>query len=514
MKSKTGIIAVNFSAILFTLLFYKQATGVNLLIFEILYFCWLAVSRQVDFRNRNMLVFGSLLLLTALFTVITHSVFSYVIHYLALLVFVGILIYPEAKSLISITGISFLNIGGAQKKFLEHLSEYGIKGSRIASLFKRGMIFLFPVIIILAFIIIYRNSNPWFDGVVTNILKHIGNWINLIFKDFDFMIIVTFLIGLLISNILLLRWNNRKIIEKDSSAADTLERRKSGKQHHFKPNGLKNEYRAGVFLLSALNILILVMNVMDIYWVWFHFTWNGQYLKQFVHEGTYLLILSILISIFLILYYFRKNINFYSKNSLLKILSYLWLAQNTILALSVGIRNFWYIYYYALAYRRIGVIIFLVLTLFGLYSVFMKVLRRKSSFYLFRVNALAIYLVLVISSAINWDTLIARYNFSHADRSFLHLDYVASLSDEALPYLDHPLAELKRIDTVQKKNFPNEKVIYMKPDTYFSIIENRKVFFKKKWESKGIMSWNLPEYLAYKNMFGKQENSLGMLFLP
>ena len=74
----------------------------------------------------------------------------------------------------------------------------------------------------------------------------------------------------------------------------------------------------------------------------------------------------ILISIIISLYLFRGNQNFYKKSVLLKKLALAWLAQNVILAFSVGIRNVHYIEHYALAHKRIGVFFFLLATIIGL----------------------------------------------------------------------------------------------------------------------------------------------------
>ena len=200
------------------------------------------------------------------------------------------------------------------------------------------------------------------------------------------------------------------------------------------------------------------------------------------------------------LYYFRNNLNFYTGNRLLKYLCYVWLIQNSVLAISVAIRNFRYIQYFSLAYKRIGVVLFLILVIYGLYSVLVKVMKSKSSFYLLRRNAYLLYVVLVISSIVNWDKIIVRYNFAHSDNSFLHLNYMATLSDQVLPELEKSLDELKAIDLIQKKKFPFEQR-FMTPERYREIIGERRLLFKKKWESKGILSWNLPEYLAYKKIF-------------
>jgi hypothetical protein len=72
-----------------------------------------------------------------------------------------------------------------------------------------------------------------------------------------------------------------------------------------------------------------------------------------------MLILSILLSLGILIYYFRSNQNFYPKNGFLKAAAYLWLVQNAVLSVSVLIRCGYYISEYGLAYKRIGVVIFL-----------------------------------------------------------------------------------------------------------------------------------------------------------
>jgi hypothetical protein len=56
-----------------------------------------------------------------------------------------------------------------------------------------------------------------------------------------------------------------------------------------------------------------------------------------VHEGTYLLILCILMAMGVLLWFFRGNLNFLPDNERLRWLAHLWLAQNAMLALSVGV---------------------------------------------------------------------------------------------------------------------------------------------------------------------------------
>ncbi len=500
MTNKQHLAIVLLSAIIITALFHNQSPGLNVLIYETCLFIWLAVSTSFRFTGLNRIVCSIGVLSTALFSVLTNSPFSIFLNLLSGFIFVGILIYPEAKSLLHTFGLSASNILSSQLRFVRELSELNFNNKKLDRTIKIMKIFIIPVLIIFIFIAIYRNANPVFDNLMVSIDSFLGDSLQFLFKDFDFTIIVTFLIGLLFSSFILLRTSNRKIEQSDRESTELLTRDRVRHSSSFRFTSLKNEYKAGVFLLIVLNSILLVLNAIDINWVWFNFQWDGQFLKQFVHEATDLLILSIFISLALVLFYFRRNLNFYQGNTLLKVLTYIWLFQNAILAVSVGIRNFWYINYFALAHKRIGVIIFLVLTMYCIYTIYIKVKERKSAFYLFKSNAFAFYVVLVVSSFINWESFIVNYNFRNADKSYLDLGCLEDFPDQCLADLDKPLSELSRIDTIQKAKFSFVKT-NRTPEKYHSIIEKRKQEFKKRWESQGVLSWNLPEYLAYQELF-------------
>lgn len=497
MEKKRTILIILLSIIIFTFLFHRQSLGLNLLIFELFVFCLLIFTRQFHFRGKYPITIGLGVLFSAVIYVINYSAFALVMNIIMGFIFIGVLIYPKAKSLLSSLGLSFLNLFNSQAGLIKMITTSELRGKSIGKRLLRLSIFIIPIIIIIIFIAIYSNSNPVFN----DLLKDIGSYINVnitsIFKHFDSLILLTILLGLLISNFIWIRISNKHIVDMDDQSGDTLT---SGQEDISNKKSVKNEYRSGIFLFLVLNIILLVLNLTDINWVWLNFEWEGQYLKQFVHEGTYLLILSILISMALVLFYFRGAINFFTNNKLLKYLSIIWLAQNAFLALSVAIRNFWYIEYFSLAYKRIGVFIFLLIVLYGLYTIVIKVLKKKSALYLLRKNIFAVLIVLLFSSFFNWDIIIAKYNFKHSDESFLHLNFMAKLSDKTLPYLDIPLAELNSIELLQKQQFPFAEE-FMSPNEYRYIINNRKLEFKEKWEAKTFLSWNLAEYLAYKRMF-------------
>lgn len=498
MEKKSQLFLILIGATLFTFLFHNQGLGLNLVIFEFIALVYLTWHRPL-FRHGLFTLSLIGVIATLINTILTHSVFSYVVHFLSFLLFIGALSYPQAKSLVTSGTQAIISLFDSQWKSLKGVSDLIFKEENPFRIVWRLRIFFIPIIILIIFVAIYRASNPVFDGMVNDLLDFLEKRFDTIFNRLDIPMLLTFFLGIILSNFIVIRSASKKIKEKDLAASDELERKRKKHRLSFGTYALKREYQAALFLLIALNVLILFLNVIDVYWVWFNFEWEGQYLKQFVHEGTYLLILSILISIALVLYFFRGNINFLKKNANLRNLSYLWLAQNAVLTLSVAIRNFWYIHHFSLAYKRIGVIIFLLLTLYGLYTVMIKVRDVKTSYYLFRSNAFAIYLVLIFTSLINWDKVIANYNFNHADQSFLHLDYLSTLSDKALPFLDHSMEDLTAIEMIQKEKFAFEEK-FMTGQEYYDFIQTRKVRFKERWETQNLLSWNLPEYLTYQKL--------------
>ncbi len=499
MNSNSKIISTILCSLFLTILFYKKALGINLFIAEILLLLYFVKSNQFKFQSLNTIIAFSGALITCIATILIHSELSYVINFLSLFILIGIFIYPEVRSLINSIKLSLYNLINSQIIFFNTVSNSNKSGIKVQKNLKKVSIFIIPIAIIFFFIFIYSNSNPIFEKLISKATNSFNHFVLLLFENIDFTLFMTILFYLFICNLIFFKTSNKKIIENDINASFLLLRNKSKKKKLFKNNDLINEYKAGVFLFIILNVLLLIVNLIDINWVWFNFKWEGQFLKQFVHQGTYLLILSILISIGLVLFFFRKNLNFYSNNRTLKILSFIWLIQNGILAISVAIRNFYYINYFSLAYKRIGVLLFLILVLYGLYTVLIKVKNRKTSFYLFQNNFTALFVLLVLSSIINWDKVIINYNFKNSNHSFLELDYLVNFSDKTLPNLDKTLPELKKIHGLQINKFPFY-YNYMKPEQYYKTIQNRKKKFIIEWEEKSFLSWNFAEYLAYKKL--------------
>ncbi|MFT6982927.1 MAG: hypothetical protein ACJAUD_001698 [Crocinitomicaceae bacterium] len=509
MKKPLNLTVVLLSAILFTFLFYKKTLGLNLFIFEVFILGWLYFSKQFELKGINVITAFAGVILTSVFTVLHHTTLSFVVNFILFFTFVGVLMAPQIGSILNSLGCSFYNIFASIGEFFQQIGGKSKTNKKVRFKLWRFRIFIIPLLIIVLFTLFYSWANPKFGEIINSIWSTITDTIVAFFDSIEFSIVVTFIIGLVISIYALIRSKNEHAMDRDSEASEVLIRQKSDKENTVRILGLQNEYKSAVFLFISLNILLFGLNIMDINHVWLNFQWEGQFLKEFVHDGTYILIIAIIISILLVLYFFRANLNFYTKNKTLKILTYFWIGQNVFLAISVGVRNWYYIQYFALAYKRIAIIFFLILTIYGLYSVYKKVKGTKSRYYLTKNNAYVWMIVLVLSSGFNWDRIIAEYNFGNSKKSFVHLDYLSKLSNSALPYLDQPKEELKKVDVKQEKEFTfnfqsssqSYRKTYMGVEEYIWEIKMRKIIFKMQWESKGVLEWNYAEYKAYHEMF-------------
>lgn len=499
MSSKFIIPIIGIHAIFFTLLFHQQSLALNLFIYEMLWLGFLAWRKELPYQSALSKIILSCVVSTSIALVLVSSQWVIAVNMLVMLVFLGNLIQPKVRSVLTSLGLALNSIPISQIKISE------IKGRPDAPLswffrrMKQWYIFIIPIIIIVVFVLLYSGANQQFGKMVTDFFTNLSEFLGRIFKNFELAALLTLLIGVIVGNIFLFRTGNKKLEAHNLHAKENLERRRYPRKKYFPFNGLRRELRAAIFLLISLNLLLALFNVLDIQNVWLKTADEQKDYAQSVHEGIYLLITSILISIALVLYYFRANLNFYKFNTTLKILAYIWLLQNALLVISAGVRNYRYIEHCALAYKRIGVWIFLAAVLIGLLTVLVKVQKKKTGFYLFRTNSLSVLIILVISSFVNWDIIIARYNLSRTELQHFDNTFLLGLSDKAIPYLELSPEIQEKMKTITP-DYSRWNNTMLDPESYLVQLSARKKRFIQKWENYTILEWNYPEYQAYKQL--------------
>jgi hypothetical protein len=135
-------------------------------------------------------------------------------------------------------------------------------------------------------------------------------------------------------------------------------------------------------------------------------------LSAATHDRVNAVIISIVMAVGVILFYFKRGFNFDANANFLKWLAKIWILLNGLLILSTIIKNAEFVLDFGLCYKRLGVFAFLILALLGLYFTFMKIYNIKTNAYLFNQMFWCFYSTLLLCSFVNWGGIITNYNIS------------------------------------------------------------------------------------------------------
>ncbi|MBK9359409.1 MAG: DUF4173 domain-containing protein [Bacteroidales bacterium] len=487
-------------ALIFIYLFKGQQAGINVLIFNLILLGAIYWAGRLNINNRIQLLLVSGSVISAFMVLIHGSSMAMAADIFSLILLLGFIAAGDIGLLLNGFPAALFATASGPYYYIAETARLTNQKSNGRKVLRFLLVVLAPIVFLMIFTTIYATASPYFNKLTGGLLERLEKFMEallLYISPIDFWLFVA---GFLIFIAFLSGKSHTLLVFLNEKGGMQLFRKRT--RYSGRMTNLKTEYRSGVVMLVLLNIVIATMNVLDIYNVWFNFEWNGDYLKQFVHEGTWLLIFSIIISIFIVLYYFRANLNFYPKRKLLLNLALLWLAQNALLAISVGIRNMWYIHHFNLAYKRIGVYAFLLLTLFGIATVIIKIRQRKTHRYLFHYNSLAAYTILICLSFFNWDKIIASFNADRSEKGFFHPEFMVTLNSSALPELMVTTRKIERIEAAQTHKFDYYHE-YMSLYYYKERIEQRQRDFINGYSRISWLGWNYADYQAYHQLTDK-----------
>jgi hypothetical protein len=482
-KLSQGILVLA-GGVLFSLIFWQEKLGINTVLFDA--FILTAVFYLYAYARQNAvvrwLVFGHLICLAMV--IIHNTLLSKIAFATTLLLVAGFAEYVHRSAWFA-GGSMLLNVLFCVASFVEQYKIPARAGGKRAGFSRIIRFAVFPLLIVAVFFLLYLASNSVFQAITVRVEEQLQQFFAALTAVFSPQRLLFLLLGVYITGSLLMRSKLNYFSQKESNYTDALQRnrlpwRKRLERPFFAfielimgrfargTMALKNEHITGIISLLLLNILLLAVNAIDVSYLWFNFDYMGEvWLYKMVHEGTELLIVSIVLAMLVVLFFFKGNLNFYRKNKWLKYGAYAWILQNSILVVSVFLRDYYYIARYGLAYKRIGVLFFLLMVLIGLTTVVVKIAQKRTAYFLFRVNAWAGIIVLVLASTIHWDEFIAGYNLQRKDKVPLDTEFLLTLSDKALPLLD--------------KNATN-----FQPQQ----LQNREALFLKKQEQLSWLSWN------------------------
>lgn len=522
MKTSTLKILLLFAgAFLFNIFFWQEKLGVNALLFDAFILASVFYLYPGSFNKQGMkwLLLAHVIAIT---TLIIHNTILSILAFSLTLLLLVVFTQFQHRSVWYAAASAIGNYMLFAFSFAEDIAQ--IKKGGVKSLgFKKVLRFLiFPLMIVAVFFIIYSVSNTVFQDVLNSVAFALQKFFSKFFDWFNWQRFAFLAFGLFLTGGLLLKMKSNYFSEKDLARKNDLHRTKNN-LIKWKESGmyellrmfmgcfaggtlaLRNENTVGIISLVMLNVLLLFINAIDITYVWFGFTYTSNVnLTDYVHQGAGLLIFSIVLAMLVLLFFFRGNLNFYTKNKWLRYGAYGWIFQNVVLVISVLFRDYYYIAHMGLAYKRIGVLVFLLMVLMGLITVFIKIHKLKTAYYLWRVNGWFAIVLLVAASCFNWDETIAKYNLAHKNRIPVDVHFLLTLSDKTLPLLE------KNKDILSDKISINPSGDYFSPYgglTALEYFEKRKKDFFEEQENYSWLSWNVADEYIKKNLSNGLINS-------
>jgi hypothetical protein len=206
-------------------------------------------------------------------------------------------------------------------------------------------------------------------------------------------------------------------------------------------------FGAAAILRSLLlfNLLFAVQSGLDVVYLWGGVALpDGLTYAAYAHRGAYPLIATALLAAGFVLAAMRPG-GPAERMPVIRVLVFLWVAQNVMLVVSSMLRLDLYVQIYSLTYWRVAAFIWMLLVAAGLVLIVARIALDRSNSWLVQMNLATLALTVCICAFINFPYVIAAYNVDHsrqANSSGLALDfsYLVSLGPQALPAIDRYLA--------------------------------------------------------------------------
>ncbi|SFR53122.1 protein of unknown function [Robiginitalea myxolifaciens] len=445
------------AALLFSLFFYGQEPGLNVLLMSLTTTILLFVlggSRRIS----PWILSGYLF--SGAFCFLFPSPGPVLMHMLSFAILCGNYAAPETSFYLQgIIGLGNLPTGMFIALFTgrkPNTKASEINWNRLGSTL--GGI-LISLILLIVFASLYAPSNPLFEALFDAI-------------DFSFVDFGSFwftVLGLVLFYNFFHPFNPKILVDQDSRLSDDLRL----PEKEFDGDRLKALNREGLWgrmALGSLIVLLLLYLITD----WIHLGSTGletpAMKSQAVHQGVDTLILSVLLAMAILVIFFRGDLNFIRNNRILKKLAYIWLLLNAVLLADTALKNAMYINGSGLTFKRLGVILFLTLVGYGLNSVYQKIKGKHTLMFLIRKNSQFLVATLIFSLSLPWTQIVTAYNLNYLESP--DTEYLASLPWSNTPQLERfSKSNPQKLSPEQREHIANRTQEY------------RKVMDRLEWQS-------------------------------
>lgn len=391
------------TTLLFVILFYDENMGLNLGILGVVY----ALLTYFKTVKKNKTRVFNLLFGAGIISSISFAWYGDVASFLAVITSLLLLSFKSRNRRLTILFlVPVFAINCFTSIFRIFNFDAWLPKRNVSGIWQKTLAFvLIPLVFLSAFFGIYSAGSDHFASIFTNFELDINLWQVLC------LIVLGFFIAFNYWNYAVERfiYKNNRILDNHFQDKDKIQK------STYSFLDLDAERMSGVISFFCLNILLIFFIVTYNYEQFYETSKTPVQLSEETHERVNAVIISIVMAILVIMFYFKSNFNFDPKAGFLRILAKIWIALNAVLVFSAIAKNYEYIISYGLTYKRLGVFAFLILALIGLALTFIKIERKKRNVFLFNTMAWCFYGTILACSYINWGGIITSQNIKRSD---------------------------------------------------------------------------------------------------
>lgn len=437
------------TTVLFITLFYGETMGLNFGILGIAY----AVLTYFKTPQKNRTRTFNFLVGTSILSSVAFVWYGDFVSFLAVLTSVFLMVFKsknrELKSLLAIPvfGLNFLTF---IYRFF-HFEEWLPKRNTSLTTQKFISVFVIPAVFIIAFFGIYSFGSNHFSSLFTDFEFDFNFWEFLVLGGLGFFIAFNV-------------WNFKMypiFYSQNHALKDDFLNEDKIQKPTYSFLDIDAERKSGVVSLLALNILLVIFIITFNYEQFVEVAKTPNQLSVETHERVNAVILSIIMAILVILFYFKGKFNFDQQAKSLKILAQIWMMLNAVLVISAFTKNGEYILNFGMTYKRLGVCAFLILAVIGLVITLIKIQKQKTNAFLFNQMIWFFYGIILVSSYFNWGGIATQYNIKHKKGN---LEFLQTLN------FNHQLL---------KDNFPQEYPILLDDECFYRSDVQNETFLSK-----------------------------------
>ena len=401
------------SILIFIMLFYEQSLGVNLAIFSFIVWASMLLLTPKATKDKMFWMLSAGVFISGFSFAWYGDFISFCALFILCLVSCYYAMFGKSLHILLCPLLWVYNYASAIVRvffFSQWIKSPHFKTASIKQLFA---FIIIPLSFLLLFSLIYISSSPM-------LMNYFRNF-NLRLTLYGWQLLFLFLLGFfLMFNIYHFHVHTQLKAYNETLHDNFTYSQTTTTKPRFSLLSIDMERKSGeitLFLLNMLLVFFLIMYNIEQFCSFSHESFSNN-----IHERVNTLIFSIVMAIALIMFYFKSALPFHKQASMLDYLAYAWIFLNTLLVFSAIISNSEYVHQMGLTFKRVGVYIFLLLSLTGLVFTYLKIKNKKTNTYLMKNMFWSFIIALVLGSAINWSWIVTKYNLTcHSKPDMLYL---------------------------------------------------------------------------------------------